>query len=97
MALCESSVFIAGAASMAQPQTLNERLIAREVLIAKILEKLAPLSYHYEKPPAGMEILLVDLHVIRELPYPGRQYRDLNFRRARVRAVRLVLLDYLLL
>jgi len=50
-----------------QSKALYKRLITVEITVFEILEKLAALSYHDEKTAAGMKILLMDLHVLREL------------------------------
>jgi hypothetical protein len=81
---------------MTKPQALNKRLISREILVTEVLKQFAALSDHYEKSPARVKILFMNLHVLRELPDARGEYRYLHLRRSGVSPMRLVLLDNLL-
>jgi hypothetical protein len=81
---------------MTKAQILDEGLIPDEVLATKILKKLAALSHHYQKPAPGVEVFLVNFHVLGELTDASGENRYLHLRRAGVCAVRLVFLDDLL-
>jgi hypothetical protein len=78
-----------------QAQALYQILIAAEILVAEVLEKFAAFADHYQEAAARVKVLLVYLHVLRELSDARRENGHLNLGRARVRAVRLVLFDYL--
>jgi len=78
---------------VAKSQALDKFLIAVEISPLEVVQELPPLPDHHKKTSAGMEILLVGFQVLREAANPVSQYCDLDFRRARVSTVNLVLLD----
>lgn len=77
---------------MSESESLDEIAVATEILAAKILQKPPPAPDHLEKSPLGMVILLVDLQMLSQFPYPGSKYGNLNFRRTCIRGMNLELL-----
>lgn len=82
---------------MPQTKSLDEVLVSVKVLALKIIQEFPPLADHHEKAAAGMKILLMGFQVLRQAADPVGQDCYLHFRRSRIGAVDLVLLDDFLL
>jgi len=80
---------------MPETQGLHNTAIAFHIVIPQVIQETPPLSHHLQEPPAGMEILFVDLEVLCELVYAFRKKGYLDFRGTRICRVQLELGDYL--
>lgn len=68
----------------AQPQAIDQRLVAVRSCSPQVLEKPAPLAHQPKQPATRVMVLPVDLEMLREPVDAIRQQRHLDFRRARV-------------
>jgi hypothetical protein len=72
-------------------KTSNNRPVTLDVLLLHIIEKPASLSNQFQQSPTGMMILLVRLEMVGQVLYPGAQQGYLNFRRAGILLVQLII------
>ncbi len=63
----------------------------------EVIKQFPATRDHYQQATPGIVILFVNLEMGRQFVYTLRQQRDLHLRRARVRPVRFVISNYLLL
>src|SRR5688500_13217724 len=66
----------------AQPQTLDQRLVARFVRLLDVVEETAARRNHLQQAAAGMVVLAVQLEVFSEVGDTLGEDRYLDFRRA---------------
>src|SRR5262245_42055616 len=74
-----------------QAKTVDQVVITIDVTTFQIIKKTAALADQLQQSAARMIILLVSLEMISQFINALGQQRDLNFRRAGIGAVRLVL------
>ena len=67
--------------------------VALDILLLKVVEEVPSVTYHLQKPAAGVMILLVDLDVLGKLVDPLGEDSDLYLGRARVLIVLTVSFD----
>src|SRR5262245_16457659 len=72
------------ARSAAQPQALDQRLVAIGAGPPYVVEQPPALTHQPQQAAAGVVVLLVLLEVLREIVDPLGQQRDLDLRRAGV-------------
>jgi hypothetical protein len=63
----------------------------------QVIEQPAPFADHFQQSPAGMVILCMGFEMIGEVVDPLAQNRNLHLRRARIRTMLTVGIDYLTL
>ena len=56
---------------LTQAELCDDRAIAVDVLLGKIVQKASALTDHHQKAAAGMVVVLVDAKVLGELVDPG--------------------------
>src|SRR6266571_6381144 len=78
---------------LADAKSLNNVFVALGVVFLEVVQQAAPLAHHHEKTAPGRVVLLVGIEVLRQLPYPLAQNRNLHFRTAGVAGMCAVLLD----
>lgn len=78
---------------VAQVQTLGDAQITLVVGFAQVGEQAAALTNHFEQTSATRLIFFVGAQVIGQLLDASRQNGDLNFGRARIRAVTMIVAD----
>ena len=78
---------------LTQAELCDDRTIAVDVLLGKIVQKASALTDHHQKAAAGMVVVLVDAKVLGELVDPGGQNSDLDLGRTGVAGMGRVLLD----
>jgi hypothetical protein len=71
----------------------DERPIPLDVVTPEIVEHPTAATDEHQQAPLAVEVLLVDFHVLRQVPDAIREERDLDFRRASVGVVELVVGD----
>src|SRR6266705_6460399 len=69
---------------LADAKSLNNVFVALGVVFLEVVQQAAPLAHHHEKTAPGRVVLLVGVEVLRQLPYPLAQNRNLHFRTAGV-------------
>jgi hypothetical protein len=77
----------------ADAERADQRAIAADVTRAKIVEQATALTHEHQQAATRVEVLRVNLEVLRQLPDPLGQQRDLHFRRASVAVASFKLLD----
>ena len=77
----------------AEVQLLENLGVFGQVVLLEVIEKLATAAGHLEEPAARVEVLAVGPEVIGQMIDPGGEQRDLDFGRAGVLIVGLVLSD----
>src|ERR1700730_190182 len=82
---------------LADPQSVDELLVAVAVLRLEIVEQTAPLADQLEQAAPRVVVLLVRLEVLGEVVDPLRQERHLHLGGPGVALVSLVLRDHVLL
>src|SRR5262245_19456970 len=80
---------------LAEVEPLDEAAVLVRVLIAQVIEQLAPLAHQLEQPAPRVEILDVRLEMLGEAVDALGEERDLHLGRAGVGSRALVLLHYL--
>jgi hypothetical protein len=80
-------------ALVAQAKPFDERSVPVEVFFPKVPEKLSSCSNHLQEPATGVEVLGVDLKVLRKITNALREHCDLDFRRPRIRSVSAEIFD----
>jgi hypothetical protein len=78
---------------LAKAQFLDDILVAVKIHSPQIVEQPSPLTNEFQKPPAGMVILLMDLKMICEIVDPVAEDGHLNFRRPGVALMKLETID----
>ena len=81
----------------ANSQPLDESPVPLHILGLEVVEEMPPLSHELQQPPAGMMIFNMRFEMVRQIIDPFAQDRNLDFRRSRIRGVRLEPLDDFLL
>ena len=76
MAACGNALALA-----AQAETLNELLVAADILALQVVEQAAALTDHDQETTTAVEVLLVGLEVFGQVADTLRQDGDLDFRR----------------
>src|SRR5579883_3312913 len=66
----------------AQPEPLDELLVALVVLALQIVEQPPALAHHHQEAAPGMEVAFVRIEVVRQVLDPLAEDRDLDLRRA---------------
>src|SRR5262245_45469786 len=87
----------AGLGLAAQTDTLDERAVALYVFGLQVAQQPAPPADELQQTPLGVEVVLVSLHVLRQVVDAPGQQRDLNLRRAGVARPGPIFADDLLL
>src|SRR5262249_8815543 len=77
-----------------EAQALDQRFVARLILLLEIVEKAAALRDHFQKAATRMIVFLVAVEMRRQVGDPLTEDRDLDFRRAGVLGALRVLFDY---
>src|ERR1700691_6517314 len=72
------------AGSAAQPQAVDQRLVALGVDALQVIERRTPLADHDQQAAAGMEVLSMGRQMLGELLDAFAQNRDLDFGRSGV-------------
>src|SRR5262249_38411739 len=75
------------------PELADDRAVTLDVVATQVVEHAPAATDEHQQPPLAVKVLLVDLHVLREMPDPLGQERDLHFGRPGVGVVQLVLGD----
>src|SRR5215210_246178 len=83
----------AGAGLLAEPEALDRRAIALDVLPLEVVEQAAAAAHQLQKATAAVVILRVDLEVLGELRDPVRQEGHLDLGRSGVALVHPVPFD----
>jgi hypothetical protein len=78
-------------------ETTDQSAIALDIAALHVIEQTATLANELHESTARVMIAFVNLEVLGEMRNPVRQNRDLNFGRAGVRRVSLIVLNDLLL
>ena len=74
----------------AQAETLDQLLVAADVLALQVVEQAAALTDHDQETTTAVEVLLVGLEVFGQVADALRQDRDLDFRRTGIALAGLV-------
>ena len=80
-----------------QAERLYEAPVFLEIVLLEIIQESTPLAYELQEPPAGMEVLLVHLEMLRQVVDPFRQQGNLNIRRTGIAFMPFILIDDLAL
>src|SRR5258708_4242643 len=81
----------------AEPQLLDQRAVAADVLTGQILQQSPAAADEQQQPVAAVMVVLVHLQVLGQIIDPPAQQRDLDLRRAGVTLTSRVRGDDLLL
>ena len=66
------------------PELIDQPFVAREIARMQVIKQPTTLADQAQQTTTGMMVLLVGREVLGQLIDPGREQRDLNFRRAAV-------------
>lgn len=78
---------------LAEAELLEKLVVFGQVLALDVIKELAAAAGHLEEAAAAVEILAMRAQVLGQVIDPGGEQRDLNFGRAGVLIVSLVLGD----
>ena len=82
-----------GLTLLAEAEPLHHAFIAVGIVCLEVVEQATPLADQHEKTAARAVILLVRFEVLRQLTNTLAQQSDLDFRAARIRGMRAVLVN----